>query len=63
MPRVFAWLLPSALAVGWLGQRTARYIHRNKGNRRDERLMVILAWSPLAIWFIALLLFYFGWSR
>ena len=63
MPLLFVCFLPSALAVGWFGTRTALHIRHTKGSRADEMFMVVLCWSPLVIGLIALLLFRFGWSQ
>jgi hypothetical protein len=63
MPLLFVCFLPSALAVGWFGARTAFHIRHAKGSRADELFMAALCWSPLAIWLVALLLFRSGWSR
>jgi hypothetical protein len=48
--------LPPALAVGWFGTRTALDIRRTHGARMDAQFMLILAWSPVAVCLISLLL-------
>ena len=56
MPTTYLLLLPPVLALGWYGSRTAHYIHHTKGSRGDRLTMLIVAWSPLVTWLIALLL-------
>jgi hypothetical protein len=63
MPLIFVCFLPSALAVGWFGTRSALYLRHAKGSRGDEFFLAALCWSPLAVWVIALLLIRFGWSQ
>lgn len=52
--------LSPALAVGWFGTRTALHIRHTKGGRENELVMLIVCWSPLVIWLLALLLSVFG---
>lgn len=49
-------LLPVVLAVGWSGTRAARHIRQGNGQRRDILFMLVVCWTPLAAWFLSLLL-------
>jgi hypothetical protein len=60
MPIRFVPLLSQALALGWAGTRTALYLRHAKAGRWEERFMLALCWSPLAVGLLALLLALFG---
>lgn len=60
MPLIFVPLLSLALALGWAGTRTALYLRHSKAGRWEERFMLALCWSPLAVGLLALVLTLFG---
>lgn len=48
-------LLSLTLATGLLGSRCALIIRRAKGSKKDLMFMLVVCWSPLMVWFLALL--------
>jgi hypothetical protein len=52
----FLLLLPPALALGWCGIRTAQHFQHSKGSRGDRLALLVVAWSPLVLWLLALLI-------
>ncbi len=56
MTTTYLLLLPPVFALGWYGTRTAHFIHHTQGSRSDRLTMMIVGWSPLVSWLIALLL-------
>jgi hypothetical protein len=60
MPLNPVLFVPPAVAVGWLGTRSAGHIRHAKGSRADTIFMLAVCWSPLAIWCCAILLSLFG---
>jgi ABC-type molybdate transport system permease subunit len=49
-------LLPLTVAVGWYGTRTSLHLRHATNKRSDAQLMLVLAWSPLVVGLLALLL-------
>jgi hypothetical protein len=55
LPTTYLLLLPTTLALGWFGTRTADQVHQTKGGRLDRLALRVLAWIPLLSWLLALL--------
>lgn len=56
MSMTYVLLLPLALGLGWSATRLSRFIHHSQGSRGDRLTMLVVGWSPLLFWLIALLL-------
>jgi hypothetical protein len=49
-------LFPLAIVVGWSGTRLTHYIRHATNSRGQVLFMLILCWSPLVLYLLALLL-------
>ncbi len=54
------FLLPLAFLVGWSGTRLTHYVRHATSSRGEALFMLILCWSPLVLYLLALLLTLFG---
>jgi uncharacterized membrane protein YsdA (DUF1294 family) len=50
------FLFPLAIFVGWSGTRLAQYIRHATNSRGQVLFMLILCWSPLVLYLLAVLL-------
>jgi hypothetical protein len=55
MSTPYLLLFPWTLVLGWMATRSARHVHRTKGSPGDRLTLLIVGWSPLGFWLIALL--------
>jgi hypothetical protein len=56
LPASYILLLPPSAALGWQGIRTSQFIRHSKGSKADRLTVLVLGWSPLVSWTLALLI-------